>query len=158
MGRFMVQGTKEVNHQIKGSKVKSHMDMKAWKLDPGNQRPGLEVLAWRGCVCVCVCVCQSGISGDGRDGGVIRSRENRGSLRQEIGVQACARRVLGLHTCTKLLSKMGKSRSWSNSPLRRWRWSRPGRPVGQAGNRGRSTGAAKFSGLFQEPAPGPSSW
>lgn len=35
--------------------------------------------------------------------------------------------VPGLHTCTKLLSKMGKSRSWSNSPLRRWRWRRPGR-------------------------------
>lgn len=75
---------------------------------------------------------------------------SRGSLRQEVGAQAWAQRVLGLRTCTKLLSKMGKSRSWSNSPLRRWRWSRPGRPVGQAGTRGRSTEAAKFADLFQE--------
>lgn len=77
-------------------------------------------------------------------------KARRGSLGLEVGAQAWAQRVLGLHTCTKLLSKMGKSRSWSNSPLRRWRWSRPGRPVGQAGTRGRSTEAAKFSDLFQE--------
>lgn len=62
--------------------------------------------------------------------------------------------VLGLHTCTKLLSKMGKSRSWSNSPLR-WRWSRPGRPVEQAENRGRS-GGAEFRGPVQEAGPGQS--
>lgn len=84
---------------------------------------------------------------------MIRNRANRGSPSQEAGAQAWARRALGLHTCTKLLSKMGKSRSWSNSPLRRWRWSRPGRCVGQAGTRGRSTWAAKFAGLFQEAGP-----
>ena len=75
---------------------------------------------------------------------------SRGSLRQEVGAQAWAQRVLGLRTCANLLSKMGKSRSWSNSPLRRWRWSCPGRPVGQAGTRGRSTEAEKFADLFQE--------
>lgn len=88
-------------------------------------------------------------------GGVIRGRKSRGSPSRNVAAQARppSQGVLGCHTCTKLLSKMEKSRSWSNSPLRRWRWSRPGRPVGQAGTRARSRGS-KFGGLFQQAEPG----
>lgn len=99
--------------------------------------------------------CRSGILGDGRYRGVIRGRKSRGSPSRKVGAQARppSQGVLRRHTCTKLLSKMEKSRSWSNSPLRRWRWSRPGRPVGQAGTRARSRGS-NFGGLFQQAGPG----
>lgn len=128
---------------------------KSGKLNQGNQRPGFieKLKVWK----------FRSLGGevsvrnprDGRYGGVIRGGESRGSPSQEVGAQARApaQGVLGRHTWTKLLSKMEKSRSWSNSPLRRWRWSRPGRPVGQAGTRARSRGS-KFGGLFQEAGPG----
>lgn len=70
-----------------------------------------------------------------------------------------AQAVPGLHTCTKLLSKTVKSRSWSNSPLCRRRCSRPGRPVGQAETRVCSGGSSSgWGGLSQEAGPGAERW